>query len=202
MWTVERACMMGMQKSDIYSERNRHCVSGCRVACSMFHAATRVLARVCRTLANSPIPGCPIGLFAIFIRCDIIADGTARRPAGGARQKDAARAPRTVTKNLAQRATTHQGRVRLTRLGLPPRRPPGPLSQHAPSRLGQSGHAAPRLTQLESPSHPAASAGPLTGPLHPFHVTRPNAGMCRVSRITCVGTSTVAAFQDSGTCDA
>ena len=35
--------MMGMQKSDIYSERNRHCVSGCRVACSMFHAATRVL---------------------------------------------------------------------------------------------------------------------------------------------------------------
>ena len=43
MWTVERACMMGMQKSDIYSERNRHCVSGCRVACSMFHAATRVL---------------------------------------------------------------------------------------------------------------------------------------------------------------
>jgi len=132
-----------------------------------------------------------------------IADGTARRPAGGARAKMPARAPHDhVTKNLAQTATTHQGRVRLTRLGLPPRRPPGPLSQHAPSRLGQSGHAAPRLTQLESPSHPAASAGPLTGPLHPFHVTRPNAGMCRVSRITCVGTSTVAAFQDSGTCDA
>ena len=197
MWTVERACMMGMQKSDIYSERNRHCVSGC--AGSLVRCSTRPrVSCVCRTLANSPIPGCPIGLFAIFIRCDIIADGTARRPAGGA-PKCGPRAPH-VTKNLAQTATTHQGRVRLTRLGLPPRRPPGPLSQHAPSRLGQSGHAAPRLTQLESPSHPAASAGPLTGPLHPFHVTRPNAGMCRVSRITCVGT--VAAFQDSGTCDA
>ena len=40
MWTVEWACMMGMQKSDIYSEfseRNRHCVgagAGSLVRCS------------------------------------------------------------------------------------------------------------------------------------------------------------------------
>ena len=197
MWTVERACMMGMQKSDIYSERNRHCVSGCRVACSMFHAATRVLCvSNSRQLAYPGLSYRPIR-YLHPMRYNRGRDGAPAR-ARAARQRCGARPAAGDKKSWPQRATTHQGRVRLTRLGLPPRRPPGPLSQHAPSRLGQSGHAAPRL--LESPSHPAASAGPLTGPLHPFHVTRPNAGMCRVSRITCVGT--VAAFQDSGTCDA
>jgi hypothetical protein len=197
MWTVERACMMGMQKSDIYSERNRHCVSGCRVACSMFHAATRVLCvSNSRQLAYPGLSYRPIR-YLHPMRYNRGRDGA---PARGRRAKmRPARTPRDKKSCPNSDHPPGSGATHSTWTSTSAS-PRSAFSQHAPSRLGQSGHAAPRLTQLESPSHPAASAGPLTGPLHPFHVTRPNAGMCRVSRITCVGT--VAAFQDSGTCDA
>jgi hypothetical protein len=122
MWTVERACMMGMQKSDIYSERNRHCVSGCRVACSMFHAATRVLCvSNSRQLAYPGLSYRPIR-YLHPMRYNRGRDGA---PARGRRAKDAARAPRTVTKNLGpkERPPTRVGCDSLDldfHLGVPP----------------------------------------------------------------------------------
>jgi len=102
----------------------------------MFHAATRVLCvSNSRQLAYPGLSYRPIRYLhpMRYIR------GRDGAPARGRR------AHHTWQKDAQTATTHHQGRVRLTRLGLPPRRPPGPLSQHAPSRLGQSGHAAPRL---------------------------------------------------------
>jgi hypothetical protein len=195
--------MMGMQKSDFYSERNRHCVgagAGSLVRCSA--RATDMCVLCVSNSRQLAYPGLSYrGPIRYRHQCAISRNGTAKVADGRPRPVRAgARTPRDKKMPKHERppgsGATHST---WTSTSASPR---SAFSQHAPSCLGQSGHAAPRLTQLESPSHPAASAGPLTGPLHPFHVTRPNAGMCRVSRITCVGTSTVAAFQDSGTCDA
>lgn len=93
MWTVEWACMMGMQKSDFYSERNRHCVGGCRGSLVRCSARPRTWCLVCVELSPTRLSRAVLSgaysVFAIVIKLRDIADGTdGRRSGGGAGARD------------------------------------------------------------------------------------------------------------------